>query len=295
MANILVVDDSAVDRKLAGSLLEKVLNTTVSYANDGKEALECFERHLPDLVLTDLSMPEMDGLELVKRIRKHHPLVPVILMTAFGSDEIAIEALRIGAASYVPKWNLAQELLETVQDVLSASQANRSQQRLLECLTHTESHFLLDNDPTLIAPLVGFLQENLTRMGLCDEIGKIRVSVALQESLYNAIYHGNLEVSSSLREQDNKMYQGAIDQRRKEKPYRNRRVEIIARESPAEVIYTVRDEGPGFDPSTLPDPTDPANLERVTGRGLLLIRTFMDKVYHNDKGNQITMIKHRDR
>jgi CheY-like chemotaxis protein len=295
MSTILVVDDSAVDRKLAGSLLEKVPNTSVVYANDGKEALVCLEQRLPDLVLTDLSMPEMDGLELVKAVRKSHPLVPVILMTAYGSEEIAIEALRVGAASYVPKKTLAQELVTTVQEILIAAQAKTSQQRLLECLTQTESHFLLDNDPTMIPPLLGFLQDNLTRMNLCDEIGKIRVSVALQEALYNAIYHGNLEVSSALREQDNRLYQGAIDQRRKEKPYRNRRVEIVARESPAEVVYMIRDEGPGFDPSTLPDPTDPANLERVTGRGLLLIRTFMDQVYHNEKGNQITLIKRRDR
>jgi len=295
MATILVVDDSAIDRTLAASLLQKVPGTTVHHAEDGKAALASFEHTVPDLVLTDLSMPEMDGLELVKQIRQHHPLVPVILMTAFGSEEIAIEALRVGAASYVPKKKLAQDLTDTVRDILNAVQASRSQQRLIECLAQTESHFLLDNDPTLIPPLLGFLQESLQRMRLCDEIGKIRVSVALQEALYNAIYHGNLEVSSTLREKDNRLYLDAIDQRRKEKPFRNRRVEIVSRESPAEVMYTIRDEGPGFDPSTLPDPTDPSNLERVTGRGLLLIRTFMDKVYHNDKGNQIVMIKRRDK
>ena len=55
----------------------------------------------------------------------------------------------------------------------------------------------------------------------------------------------------------------------------------------------VRDEGPGFDPATLPDPTDPSNLERVGGRGLLLIRTFMDEVRHNESGNEITFVKRR--
>ena len=68
-----------------------------------------------------------------------------------------------------------------------------------------------------------------------------------------------------------------------------------AKESPAEAIYTVRDEGPGYDPSSLPDPTDPANVEKVSGRGLFLIRTFMDQVYHNETGNEITMIKRADR
>ena len=53
----------------------------------------------------------------------------------------------------------------------------------------------------------------------------------------------------------------------------------------------VRDDGNGFDPAILPDPTDPANLERVSGRGLLLIQTFMDSVRHNATGNEITMVK----
>jgi CheY-like chemotaxis protein/anti-sigma regulatory factor (Ser/Thr protein kinase) len=294
MATVLVVDDSAVDRRLAGSLLEKITNVKAVYAEDGRQALDVLARQAPDLVLTDLLMPEMDGLELTKEIRSQYPLVPVILMTAFGSEDIAIQALQRGAASYVPKKKLAQELAETVTSVLNVSQAGRNQQRLLECLTQTDSHFLLENDPSLVPPLLGYLQENLTRMNLCDEIGKIRVSVALQEALINAIYHGNLEVSSSLRETDDKAYAELIEERRHQKPYRSRRVEVIARETPAEAIYIIRDEGPGFDPSRLPDPTDPANLERVTGRGLLLIRTFMDQVHHNEKGNEITMVKRRD-
>ena len=53
----------------------------------------------------------------------------------------------------------------------------------------------------------------------------------------------------------------------------------------------MEDEGPGFNPATLPDPNDPANFERIGGRGLTLIRAFMDEVAHNEKGNQITLRK----
>jgi anti-sigma regulatory factor (Ser/Thr protein kinase) len=154
---------------------------------------------------------------------------------------------------------------------------------------------MLRNDITLIPPLIGHLQENLARMKLCDEVGRLRVTVALQEALVNAIYHGNLEVSSELREKDDKAYQGLLKERQTTKPYRDRRVYVTAKETPAEAIYVIRDEGPGFDPASLPDPTDPANVEKVSGRGLFLIRTFMDRVEHNDKGNQITMVKRADR
>ena len=75
----------------------------VEFATDGREALEVVGRIDVDLVVTDLRMPEIDGLELVKRLREEHPLVPVILMTARGSEQIAVKALAAGAASYVPK------------------------------------------------------------------------------------------------------------------------------------------------------------------------------------------------
>jgi len=115
------------------------------------------------------------------------------------------------------------------------------------------------------------------------------------EALLNAMQHGNLEMSSELKEKDERGFQTLLQQRRREKPYLTRRVYVTARESPAEATYVIRDEGPGFDPSKLPDPTDPSNLDRVSGRGLLLIRTFMDKVHHNTNGNEITMVKRRDR
>ena len=70
-------------------------------------------------------------------------------------------------------------------------------------------------------------------------------------------------------------------------------IHFSARETGAEAVYVVRDEGPGFDPSHVPDPTAPENLMRATGAGLLLIRAFMDEVSHNAAGNEITMIKRR--
>src|SRR5260370_38467623 len=89
---VLVVDDSAVDRHKAKRLVEKVEGWRAVTACNGVEALEAIEREAPTGVLTDMLMPEMDGLELVEAIRGRYPLIPVILMTAFGNEAIAIRA-----------------------------------------------------------------------------------------------------------------------------------------------------------------------------------------------------------
>jgi anti-sigma regulatory factor (Ser/Thr protein kinase) len=117
--------------------------------------------------------------------------------------------------------------------------------------------------------------------------------MALSEALANAIYHGNLELSSDLKE-DGTFHQEARERSQRE-PYCLRKVQLTACVEKKWARWVVRDEGPGFDPDAVPDPTDPTNIERPSGRGLLLIRTFMDEVHHNDVGNEITMVKRADR
>jgi len=233
----------------------------------------------------------MDGLTLVQVIREKYPRLPVILMTAHGSEEVAIQALRAGATSYVPKKSLGRELAETLRQVLALSAVDRQLQKLLSSLERRESTFSLENDPNLITPLIHLLQEDLGGMGICDATARMRVGVALQEALSNALYHGNLEVSSDLRQEDERVFYGLADRRRIEEPYRERRIHVHARLDREEAIFTIEDEGPGFDTSSLDRPIDPEDLMRIGGRGMLLIRTFMDEVAFNEQGNRITLIK----
>jgi CheY-like chemotaxis protein len=288
---VLVVDDSAVDRRLVGGIIEKLDGWQASFAGNGREALEAMGKHLPDLVLTDMLMDEMDGLELVQAVQSKYPGVPVILMTAHGNEDVAIKALQKGAASYVPKKSMARDLDETIEQVYAAAKSGQSQRRILDCLTQQESQYILENDTGLIPPLVGHLEENVARLRLCEQSGLVLLGVALHEALTNSILHGNLGVDSQLRELDEKKYYRLIQDRQTTAPYRDRRVHVTATLTRREARFVIRDDGDGFDPAILPDPTDPANLGRVTGRGLLLIQTFMDHVEHNEKGNQITMLK----
>ena len=130
-------------------------------------------------------------------------------------------------------------------------------------------------------------------MKLFDDTGLMRLGIALSEALANAVNHGNFAVSSDLRETDIAAYYRLLDERRGQSPYRERNVYVSAEVTRSQAVLQVRDEGAGFDPRNLPDPTDPAHLEKTSGRGMLLIRTFMDEVRHNEAGNEITMVKRR--
>lgn len=291
MATVLVVDDAAVDRRLAGGLLEKCAGVEVIYACNGREALTQLELHVPDLVVTDLQMPEMNGLELVEAIRRDFRLIPVVLMTAQGSEEIAVRALELGAASYVPKRSLARDLLETVEQVLAVSGETRSFARLMNRRSSAVETFLLENDLGLVLSLTNYLKESIAESRLCEEADLLRVGIALEEALLNAYYHGNLEVSSELREIDHDAYHNLAKERCDQSPYRERRIRVESWMSRSEAVFVIRDEGPGFNPCDLPDPTDPTNIDRPCGRGLLLMRTFMDEVRFNEAGNEVTLVK----
>ena len=128
---------------------------------------------------------------------------------------------------------------------------------------------------------------------MCDPSDLTRVGIALDEALVNALYHGNLELDSALRE-DGDAFQRLAKQRLTQQPYSQRqlRVEATITQQVAEIM--IQDDGSGFDPNSLPDPRDPANLEKVSGRGVLLMRTFMDEVEFNQKGNCVILRKYKN-
>lgn len=290
---ILVVEDSATQAAFMRMLLQDA-GYQVSVAVNGREGCDKARAEQPTLVVTDLYMPEMNGLQLVETLKREYPRLPVVLTTAEGSEEIAVEALNKGAVSYVPKRRTGEMLIETVQQILALAHADRAAQRLLEFQTSAEVAFSVTNEDELVPAIVARLRDQVQQMRICDEIQLMTISTALDEALVNAMIHGNLEVSSNLRVIDNgKPYREQIRQRRQQPPYRDRRVDVQLSLTREEARFRIRDQGPGFDPSKIPDPRDPANLEKVSGRGLLLIHTFMDEVHHNAQGNEITMIKRR--
>ena len=289
MSSILVIDDSAFDRRLATSILEKSASYDVTNASDGREALDLLANQSFDLVITDLNMPGMSGLELIRELQKTHPDLPTIVMTAFGSEATAMYALQAGAYGYVPKHHLQEELAAIVETVLSTTARQRQEDDFL-CFVEKQAMTLkLPSERQRIVPTIAYLQKLMNSMDLFKGPKVTHMGVALEEALCNAIIHGNLEVSSELRTRDDNSYSDQIEQRSRTAPYADRRVTIDVRLDFNAAVFTIRDEGPGFDISSLPDPHNPENLLRPSGRGLTLMHAFLDEVTHNEKGNEVTL------
>jgi two-component system chemotaxis response regulator CheY len=113
LAKILVVDDAMFMRSRLRGLLEGA-GHEVTEAPNGKEAVERFSELQPDLVLMDVTMPEMDGLEALKKIRSTSPTAKVIMCSALGQQSIVLEAIKAGAKDFIVKPFRPEKVLEAV-------------------------------------------------------------------------------------------------------------------------------------------------------------------------------------
>jgi len=133
METILIVDDEKNYPPVLAAILEDEGYETLT-ANSGKEALELYESADVDLVLTDLKMPVMDGLELMKRLKEKNPDLPVIMMTAYGTVEKGLEAMDQGAHSYIWKPFQNQQLILFVKQALAMHSVVKENRRLRDQL-----------------------------------------------------------------------------------------------------------------------------------------------------------------
>ncbi len=291
---VLVVDDTAVERHLVGNLLNAIEGIEIEYAENGVDALDKLKRAMFNLVLTDLMMPMMDGLQLLDEVSRLYPQTPVVLMTAYGNELLAVEALERGAASYVPKDQKADRLVDTVKKVLARSIVRMNGTCLHDCSAKLDASFNLENDPAQFSRIIDMIQQMFACIAPVRDIDLVRLGIALDEALSNALYHGNLELTlDDLQKTRNspESLASLTEQRRQNPQYKDRRISLDVHLTPNSAKFVVSDDGPGFDNEDTFNNRSDDCLESGTNRGTVLMRALMDTVSYNDLGNKVTLVK----
>ena len=131
--HLLLIDDEKNYLLVLETLLTEA-GYAVTALNDPETALAFLEESEVDIVITDMKMPRISGREVLERVKKNWPHIPVLIMTAFGSIESAVEAMRYGAFNYITKPFSNDELLLSIQNAAELARAHRQYQLLRESL-----------------------------------------------------------------------------------------------------------------------------------------------------------------
>ncbi len=292
---LVAVHDEAHRRRVL-ELLHNHRDLHVLPAAGAQQAFSAIATGQRGVVLTDLlPQPEVE-LAALRQLRRQSPGAAVVFVSTPATESLTADVLRSGAVSYIPASLLGDMLSETLQLVLGAFRPPPQRDAVMDHLVSNECLFSLPTEPALVPAFIDVVQAALDRFGVIDATERARIGIALEEALANALFHGNLELSSAELDRARlHAFEGRperlIECRRQQEPYRHRRVHVRARFAPDEIRFTIRDEGPGFDRAEVPDAARPENLHRPSGRGLLLMRAFMDEVVFNAAGNEVTLVR----
>jgi serine/threonine-protein kinase RsbW len=256
---ILIVDNNDELRVLLDKVLGQ-LGHDVVVTGEREKALRRDDLETFDLIISDLSEAEVNGQPIGDLQRKHL----VTPLNTNGASPDIIKAFKMGAANYLRSPYNRDELREIVEKTLAYKLRYVDDPSVLSHL-HEKIEFELPSDLALMNGVLEYLQERVAKLGLI-KLERSNLFVALDEAFVNAVKHGNKNDPTKL-------------------------VRITAELTSKEASFTVEDEGEGFDITKIPDPCDPANLFRTSGRGVLLIYNIMDEVEYNAQGNRVKMVK----
>ncbi|CAA9559113.1 Two-component transcriptional response regulator, LuxR family [uncultured Synechococcales cyanobacterium] len=200
---ILIADDHPILRKGLRSLIEREADmAVVSEANNGREAVELFRQHQPNITLMDLRMPQMEGVEAITRIRKQFLSARIIVLTTYDGDEDIYRGLRAGAKAYLLKDAPPEELLETIRSVhtgqtyIPANIAVKLAERINNCEPSPRElevlHLMVQGKPNKDIALALFITEGTVKAHINNLLKKLGVSdrtQAVTTALKRGIVH----------------------------------------------------------------------------------------------------------
>ncbi len=276
-SSVLIVDDEAEFRDMLRSMLANAGYRT-GVAADGKEALEVLDRESFDVILLDIWMPRMNGLEMLTELRARWLLPKVIVMSGDNQPETLLSAVREQAYQYIMKPFPPAELLDMVADVLAAPAASASID-VISALPHWVE-LAVPCEKSIADRIQGFLDKLDTQIPVET---RRNVGTAFREMLLNAVEWG-----------------GGLDPRRK--------VRISYLRLRKMLLYRIADPGSGFQieglqHSAVNNPEDEPFRHtmvreerglRPGGFGILLAQSMVDELLYNEARNEVVLVKYLD-
>ncbi|HEX8558288.1 MAG TPA: ATP-binding protein [Pyrinomonadaceae bacterium] len=260
---ILIVEGNAELRAVLADALAGLGHDVVT-AGDRAEAIAREDLEDFDLIISDLAEYSDSAVQIVSELKRKRLFVPVVVSSEEAQQAGLVKAFKLGASNYLRKPYDKDELSQIVEKTLGYKLRFVED---LKVLPYVREHieFELPSDISLMNGVLHYIIERVAALGVIKP-DTSNLLIALDEAFVNAVKHGNKEDAAKL-------------------------VRITADLSSKEARFTIEDEGEGFDVGAIPDPRDPENLFKTSGRGVLLIYNIMDQVEYNERGNRLTMVK----
>jgi len=283
---LLVVADN-VDTQAVILEHAKAKGHSVISASTPALGLSTFDMTQPDIVVTDLFLPEQDGIMLVKQIRERRPTCPVVLLTDAGHGESTMAGLRAGALDYVQQPIDEETFAQVLQRAIHRLPVSVDDAPGVERLEYV---LVMGTDPSFVESTVTWLIQG-TAMGMM-EARQLHLRAALQELIMNAVEHGCLELRyhDKIDAMAKDQYDELIRRRRQDVRFRDRRVTIrtIYDKRQQVLTYQIADEGKGFNwKARMKSGFGVCPPGDASGRGMFLVHSFFPDIAYNDKGNEV--------
>lgn len=258
---ILIIDDAEEIRTSLSQIVEE-LELLPLTASNGVEALQLMQSEKIDLVITDLMMPEMDGLQFIVHCRKMNPRIPIAVISGYGDTENATFALTRGAFNFITKPFTVKEVEAIIRKGLRLRELSLGTDRLLKNIRN-RTELTIPSYSHLLPSVTFYILKECQWRGIDNENVLNNISVCTEEILTNALIHGN-----------------------KGNPTKN--ISVTLEFDPGKFTLTIRDDGEGFDTRAFSQQCMENYHEIPTKRGLLIVKHLTDEISFNDTGSEVT-------
>ncbi len=288
MKALIIDDEESICEILKLYLENKKISTT--YELNITDGIKTFKEKDFDIVFIDNHLPDGSGLDAIKKGAFRSKNSYIVLITGYLNGDIIVKTIKSGVNAFISKPFKFEEIEATLFKALEYTSSKYNIKDAANLITEFQINMAIDNNPSIVKSVCKIITENVIRAGFFDD--EFNITLALTEIIHNAIYHGNLELDSSLKDESFTKFNNMALERMSLSPYKERKVYLSVFFDQDTLQITVEDEGKGFDWRKI---DFNLSLMSVHGRGLFLTKKLFNNISWNEKGNKIILTKFKSK